>query len=110
MKFVDENGQLNDVISFNGYNIGDRTLEGVMIDVVFDDQGQATCSFRVEDSGYVNTLNKQHFLGVAKGYAEEALETRDMWCFVGIKDGLELVKAVLDDGSDFATLEPEGAS
>jgi hypothetical protein len=71
-QFLDENGGVHDTITFDGYDIADRVLEGVYINLQADDNGKFTARFRDEDSSYVETLNTKLFLKKAKKMAEDS--------------------------------------
>lgn len=71
MKFnCDTCGKIDEA-NFDGYDFGDRLLEGVKFTASKADDG--TCIVRPatpDDDGYLNSLNKKQWLDAAKRYAE----------------------------------------
>ena len=82
MKFIDENGQKHDKVCFDGYDIEERTLEGVMIDVWVADDGTITCSFRDKDESYLENYNTKKFLKEARDHVQDIMDEGmfDMFC------------------------------
>lgn len=80
--FVDENGGAHETVSFDGYAIADRLLEGVMIDVRVDDAGAVLVAFRERDSAYLEGLNAAKHLRVARMHAESCIRHAELDSFV----------------------------
>ena len=58
--------------SFDGYEFGERVLEGVMFDAVLDDKGKLTVSVQPIHKEYFSTLNQKKWLAEARDYVYEA--------------------------------------
>lgn len=72
--FVDQKGQKIEAAYIDGYNIAERLLEGVMIEMTFSDKGKLQASFQQKDQNYVEDLNIKNFLKLAKETAQEYLD------------------------------------
>ena len=100
MKFIDQNGNIHDKVTIDGYVIAERILEGVMIDATFDDEGNATPSFRAEDQDYLDDLNQKKFLKSAKAYFEDCLSEGDFE-MLDLPGDAYVESVTLDDGTPF---------
>ena len=99
------NGNIHDKVTMDGYELADRILEGVMIDATFDDEGNATPSFRAEDQDYLEDFNQKKFLKSAKAYFEDCLSEGEFE-MLGLPGGGYVERVTLDDGTPF---DPDAA-
>lgn len=70
MYFDDEEGNKYYEAYFDGYDIGERLLEGVMFKVSIIDN-ELKVSYSKEDESYMSQLNKKMWLESALEYAKE---------------------------------------
>lgn len=61
----------------DGYSFGDRMLEGVMFDVVFQNKEVVSIDVQEGHRRYFEDLNTTKWLKVAKDYVERKLKTGD---------------------------------
>ena len=76
MHFEDENGKQYNEAYFDGYQFGDRQLEGVMFRAFIKDGKLKVELAKKEDEGYFKTLNTKMWL---KAALEHALEEADIF-------------------------------
>lgn len=60
--------------SIDGYRFGNRLLEGVMFDVVFDDKKILSCVVEERSATYFSGLNVKKWLKEAKNSAQDILD------------------------------------
>mgnify|MGYP001605314644 CR=1 FL=1 len=68
--FEDDDGKRYSESKIDGYNFGDRLLEGVEFIIKIKD-GDLVVSVDKEDKEYLSDLNEKRWLGAAKAYALE---------------------------------------
>lgn len=77
----------------DGYNVGDKVLEGVNIILTVEDDGKLSAQFKEEDKFYTETLNEEHWLKLGLQFAEEGGD----W-FQGF-NGDQEIDLILKDGT-----------
>lgn len=65
-----EDGRIVKIAYFNGYNFGDRLLEGVMFKAIVNDEGDLRVEITDNCKKYFENLNKKKWLGEALDYAK----------------------------------------
>ena len=68
MKFVDEDGETVKYAYVDGYNFGERLLEGVIFCLTIKDD-KVTADIRKADASYMKQLNKKMWVKEAVKYA-----------------------------------------
>ena len=69
-----DDGRTTNKAYLDGYSIGDRLLEGVPIEVEINADGSLRVEFYIADDAarnYIAKLNREHWVTVAKEFAEE---------------------------------------
>lgn len=61
----------------DGYSVGDRLLEGVLFDVVFQNKTVVSVNVQEDCESYFENLNTTKWLRAIKEYAERTLQTGD---------------------------------
>lgn len=95
--FIDENGNAHESMSFDGYDIAERVLEGVWIDICFNDKGKLIAQFRADDEDYVSDLNTRSYLSKAVKHAKSAIEEEEYIGFVSTADNIAIASVILPE-------------
>ena len=67
--FETESGKTIRTAQFDGYQIADRLLEGLMFQITIQDDGTLKASVKKEDEGYFSQFNTSKFLKEAEDFA-----------------------------------------
>ena len=83
MYFIDEKGNQHLTAKIDGYDIAERTLEGVMITFSFDTTlGKWAAAFDPKDDSYLSDYNTAKFLQEALDYFDDMLSESETCALV----------------------------
>ena len=105
--FETESGELIKNAEFDGYQIADRLLEGLMFQIKIKDDNSLEISVKEEDEDFFNQFNKEYFFNEALKHANNAddfyVSGTDEMCWLIEKDMEEIESEEEPDLGEYKT-------